>query len=192
MVAVTLTITTWSSSSWKRSTIPTLTFSAGYWVRSRFWRNLRRLRGVGRDDRHAELSRCAGSWVGAAGPRIAEALDLRERHVRLHDPAASRLWIADSKTETGIRYVEVTPALRDILIDHCAQKIRRGYPTHPDARFFCTHSGTSWDDGNVRERILRGGRAGQRKAHRKRPAALAARHAAHDASHLRLDRAPGL
>ncbi len=95
--------------------------------------------------------------LGYAGPRISEALDLKERDVRLHDPAASRLWIADSKTETGIRHVEVTPKLRDILLNHRAEKIRRGYPTDPDAPFFCTRTGTRWDDGNVRERVLDAG-----------------------------------
>jgi integrase len=94
------------------------------------------------------------AMLGYAGPRISEALDLKERDVRLHDPAASRLWIADSKTETGIRHVEVTPMLRDILLAHRAEKIRRGYPTDPDAPFFCTRKGTRWDDGNVRERVL--------------------------------------
>jgi integrase len=94
------------------------------------------------------------AMLGYAGPRISEALDLKERNVRLHDPAASRLWIADSKTEAGIRHVEVTPMLRDILLAHRAEKIRRGYPTDPDAPFFCTRKGTRWGDGNVRERVL--------------------------------------
>jgi Phage integrase family len=97
------------------------------------------------------------TMLGYSGPRISEALDLQERDVRLHDPVSSRLWIADSKTETGIRHVEVTPRLRDILIAHRAEKIRRGYPTDPDTPFFCTRKGTRWDDGNVRERVLDAG-----------------------------------
>jgi integrase len=92
--------------------------------------------------------------LGYAGPRISEALDLKEKDVRLHDPKASRLWIADSKTQKGIRYVEVTPQLRDVLLAHRAEKIRRGYPVEPEAPFFCTRKGTRWDDGNVRERVL--------------------------------------
>jgi integrase len=97
------------------------------------------------------------AMLGYAGLRISEALDLEERGVRLHDPAASRLWVADSKTETGIRHVEVTPKLRDFLLAHRAEKIRRGYPVDPDAPFFCTRKGTRWDDGNVRERVLDAG-----------------------------------
>jgi Phage integrase family len=106
----------------------------------------------GDNDRVGWRALCA--TLGYAGPRISEVLDLLERDVRLHDPLASRLWIADSKTETGVRHVEVTPKLRDILLAHCADKIRRGYPTDPDAPFFCTRRGTRWDDGNVRERVL--------------------------------------
>ncbi len=94
------------------------------------------------------------AMLGYAGPRIIEALGLNEKDVRLHDPAASRLWIADSKTETGVRHVEVTLTLRDFLIAHRAEKIRRGYPTEPDSPFFCTRKGTRWDDDNVRERIV--------------------------------------
>ena len=95
--------------------------------------------------------------LGYAGLRISEALDLLERDVRLHDPSASRLWVADSKTETGVRHVEVTPKLRDVLLAHRAEKIRRGYPVEPDKPFFCTRKGTRWDDGNVRERVLDAG-----------------------------------
>ncbi len=89
-----------------------------------------------------------------AGPRIAEALDLRERDVRLHEPASSRLWIADSKTASGVRHVEVTPSLRDELLAHRADKLRQGYPGSPDVPFFCTREGTRWNESNVRERIL--------------------------------------
>jgi integrase len=66
-------------------------------------------RGV--NDRVGWRALCA--VLGYAGLRISEALALRERDVRLHDTAGSRLWIADSKTATGVRHVEITPALRD-------------------------------------------------------------------------------
>ena len=95
--------------------------------------------------------------LGYAGTRISEALDLRERDVRLHDPAASRLWVADSKTDTGVRHVEVTPKLRDIMLAHRAQKLRCGYPVEPERPFFCTRKGKRWDEGNVRERVLDAG-----------------------------------
>jgi integrase len=92
--------------------------------------------------------------LGYAGPRISEALDLTEGAVRLHDPNGSRLWIPDSKTETGIRHVEITPALREELLAYRAEKIRRDYPTTPDTPLFCTVTGTRWDEGNVRQDLL--------------------------------------
>ncbi len=92
--------------------------------------------------------------LGYAGPRISEALNLTEGEVRLHDPNSSRLWIPDSKTETGIRHVEVTPTLRDELLAYHAGKIRRGYPVGPDVALFCTAKGTRWDEDNVRQHLL--------------------------------------
>ncbi len=92
--------------------------------------------------------------LGYAGPRISEALSLTEGGVRLHDPNGSRLWIPDSKTETGIRHVEITPALRDELLAYRAEKIRRGYPTTPDTPLFCTAKGARWNEGNVRQDLL--------------------------------------
>ncbi|MGO9763375.1 MAG: tyrosine-type recombinase/integrase [Solirubrobacteraceae bacterium] len=92
--------------------------------------------------------------LGYAGPRISETLDLLERDVRLHDPDGSRLWIPDSKTETGIRHVEITPALRDELLAYRAEKLRRGYPTTPETPLFCTREGKPWNEDNVRNDLL--------------------------------------
>jgi hypothetical protein len=52
---------------------------------------------------HRIGSRALCALLGYAGPRIAETLDILERDVRLHDPDGARLWIADSKTPTGVR-----------------------------------------------------------------------------------------
>jgi integrase len=104
------------------------------------------------NDRIGWRTLCA--MLGYAGPRIAETLNILERDVRLHDPDGARLWIADSKTPKGVRHVEITPSLRDELLAYRADKVRHGYPTGPDAPFFCTRSGKRWDESNVRERIL--------------------------------------
>jgi integrase len=104
------------------------------------------------NDRIGWRALCA--MLGYAGPRIAETLDILERDVRLHDPDGARLWIADSKTPTGVRHVEITPSLRDELLAYRADKVRHGHPTGPDAPFFSTRSGKRWDESNVRERIL--------------------------------------
>jgi integrase len=97
-------------------------------------------------------SRALRAVLGYAGPRISEALALRERDVRLHDPAGSRLWIADSKTPTGVRHVEITPALRNELLAHRSEKLRRGHAT--DQLLFCTTTGRGWSPANVRSRII--------------------------------------
>ena len=104
------------------------------------------------NDRIGWRALCA--MLGYAGPRIAETLDILERDVRLHDPDGARLWIADSKTPTGVRHVEITPSLRDELLAYRADKVRHGHPIDPDTPFFCTPSGRRWDESNVRERIL--------------------------------------
>ncbi len=81
------------------------------------------------NDRIGWRALCA--MLGYAGPRIAETLDILERDVRLHDPDGARLWIADSKTPTGVSHVEITPSLRDELLAYRADKVRHGYPTAP-------------------------------------------------------------
>jgi len=124
----------------------------------------------GENDRVGWRALCA--TLGYAGPRISEALDLRERNVRLHDPAGARFWIADSKTPTGVRHVEITPALRDELFTHLADKARRGYPIGPDEYLFCT-------------------RQGHRPAGRTRTATAAARDTAHAQTYIRVDHAAG-
>ena len=104
------------------------------------------------NDRIGWRALCA--MLGYAGPRIAEILDILEGEVRLHDPDGARLWIADSKTPTGIRHVEITPNLRDELLAYRADKVCRGYPTGAKIPLFCTRHGKRWDEGNVRERVL--------------------------------------
>jgi integrase len=141
------------------------------------------------NDRIGWRALCA--MLGYAGPRITETLNLRKRDVRLHDPEGARLWISDSKTTIGVRHVEITPSLRDELLSYRADKLKRGCPAGPEVPLFCTRTDKPWDASNVRERILDPavGLANERLT--ARPAAAAARHAAHPAQDVRLDHAPG-
>jgi integrase len=50
-----------------------------------------------------------------AGLRIGEALDLRWRDV---DLAAGHLNVADAKTPAGVRKVDLSPALRELLTEY--------------------------------------------------------------------------
>lgn len=73
--------------------------------------------------------------LGYAGPRISEALDLKERDVRLHDPAASRLWIPDSKTDRAYG----TSRSRRSSATYCSPTARKRFaaatPRTPTRRF---------------------------------------------------------
>jgi integrase len=82
-----------------------------------------------------------------AGLRISEALDLRWRDVNLD---ARRLRIAASKTEAGVREVDVTPALQALLADYRA---RSPYAKLGDF-VFSTSEGKRDNPSNIRNRFL--------------------------------------
>jgi integrase len=83
-----------------------------------------------------------------AGLRIGEALELRWRDV---DLAGARLRVRQSKTDAGVRYVDLLPALHDEL---AALKARAADPGG-DAFVFPSATGTTPLDRNrVRNRVL--------------------------------------
>jgi integrase len=83
-----------------------------------------------------------------AGLRIGEATALRWRDI---DLANGRISVGDSKTQAGIRLVDVLPALRDELTSH-----RHAAPTaRPEDLVFPTSSGSRRDKDNARERVIR-------------------------------------
>jgi len=57
---------------------------------------------------------------------------MRIRDVRLHDPGGARFRVPDSKTESGIRVVEMSPDLVEAFVDHLDRLRRAGQPTGPD------------------------------------------------------------
>lgn len=69
-----------------------------------------------------------------AGLRISEALDLRWRDVNLD---ARRLRVATAKTDAGVREVDLTPALQELLADY---RSRSPY-TQPGDLVFPTSAG---------------------------------------------------
>ncbi len=92
--------------------------------------------------RHALLATLA-----LAGLRISEALDLRWRDVSLD---GRQLRVASSKTDAGIRDVDLTPTLRDLLAEH-----RTGSSfTKPTDFVFATREGHRDNPSNVRNRLL--------------------------------------
>lgn len=85
--------------------------------------------------------------LALAGLRISEALDLRWRDVNLD---GRRLQVASSKTDAGIREVDLTPALRDLLAEHRAGSSF----TKPTDFVFTTSEGHRDNPSNVRNRLL--------------------------------------
>jgi integrase len=82
-----------------------------------------------------------------AGLRIGELTALRWRDV---DIAANRITVRSSKTDAGIREIDLLPALRDELAAHKAQAT----DIAPDAFVFATVAGTEPKQGNIRKRAL--------------------------------------
>ena len=70
--------------------------------------------------------------LARGGVRASELCDLRLRDVRLHDPTGARFHIRSSKTDTGIREVQMTPALVEAFVDHLDRLHRAGQPTGSD------------------------------------------------------------
>ncbi|HLM26728.1 MAG TPA: tyrosine-type recombinase/integrase [Thermoleophilaceae bacterium] len=82
-----------------------------------------------------------------AGLRISEAMDLRWRHL---DLSGATLRVAGSKTDAGVRGVELTPALRELLAEYRA----RATYASPDDFVFPTRTGRRNSDSNIRNRLL--------------------------------------
>ena len=81
------------------------------------------------------------------GLRISEALGLRWRDV---DLAGGRLRVAGSKTDAGVRWVPLMPALRDEL----AERKTSATHTTPNDKVFATRTGGIWSRDNARKRIF--------------------------------------
>jgi integrase len=85
--------------------------------------------------------------LSLAGLRTEEALALRWRDVSL---PARKLRVTESKTDTGIREVDLTPTLAELLTEYRA-RTRVG---EPDDYVFATGNGHRDSPSNVRRRFL--------------------------------------
>jgi integrase len=86
--------------------------------------------------------------MALAGLRVGELCSLRWSAV---DLANGRLRVLDSKTQAGVREVDLSPDLRDELAAHKARSRRR----EPGDFVFLTRAGTPRDRHNVRVRVLK-------------------------------------
>jgi integrase len=82
-----------------------------------------------------------------AGPRISEVTALRWRDV---DLAGNRITVRESKTDAGVRRIDILPALRDELAAYKAQAPN----TAPDAFVFPSATGTRRLGENIRPHVL--------------------------------------
>jgi integrase len=69
--------------------------------------------------------------LGRAGVRASELCDIQLEDVRVHDPQSAHFNITDAKTTTGIREVQLTPALVEVIVEHLEMLRRCGRPTGP-------------------------------------------------------------
>ncbi len=100
-----------------------------------------------RVDRRATPRRTLLAALTLGGLRIGEALALRWRDV---DLAAGRLHVRDSKTDAGVRQIDLLPALREELSVHKAETRLGG----PDDFVFPTDRGGRANPSNVRSRTM--------------------------------------
>jgi integrase len=70
--------------------------------------------------------------LGRCGVRASELCDLRIGDVRLHDPDGARFRVRGSKTDAGIREVQMTLDLVEAFIEHLDRLRRAGQPTGPE------------------------------------------------------------
>lgn len=82
-----------------------------------------------------------------AGLRAEEASALQWRDVNLAD---GRLYVGRSKSDAGVREVDLLPILRDELTSHKQAAANAG----PDDRVFVTSSGKPRDRHNLRQRVV--------------------------------------
>jgi integrase len=70
--------------------------------------------------------------LGRSGVRASELCDMKIGHVRLHDPDGARFHIPDAKTDTGIREVQMSLELVEVIVEHLDRLRRIGAPAGPE------------------------------------------------------------
>jgi DNA-binding transcriptional ArsR family regulator len=70
--------------------------------------------------------------LGRSGVRASELCDLKIGQVRIHDPHGARFRIPDSKTETGVREVQMSPDLVEAVVEHLDRLRQIGGSMEPE------------------------------------------------------------
>jgi integrase len=98
------------------------------------------------DDPKIGVRRAIIATLALAGPRVSELCMLTNSDVHL---GKARIYIADSKTEAGVRTVDIHPRLLEEL-----ENFRTDHPAAMDAPAFPTARGTRRNKDNVRQRVI--------------------------------------
>jgi hypothetical protein len=93
--------------------------------------------------------------LGYAGPRASELCAIKIGHVRLHDANGARFRIPDSKTETGIREVQISLDLVTTIVEHLDRLRSTGAPTGPDDNLIRTCTATAWSTAGSSRSLAR-------------------------------------
>jgi integrase len=88
--------------------------------------------------------------LGRAGLRAAELCDLRIGDIRLDAPSGAHLRVRESKTDAGVREVQISPDLRDTIIEHLARLHEAGLPHGLEAFLVPSTTGTRMSTRRVR------------------------------------------
>jgi integrase len=95
--------------------------------------------------------RAAIEILARAGVRASELCELCWRDVRLHDPKGARFYVRSSKTDAGVREVQMTPDLLQALIEHRDRLCRAGQRTGQDEHVVPNRRGRRLDRQRFRE-----------------------------------------
>ena len=106
----------------------------------------RELDGSAREDRQHVARRATLATLTFAGLRIGELCELRWRDV---DLSGGRIIVRASKTDAGVRQIDMLPVLRDELLALKARADRRS-----NDLVFATATGASQNPSNIRNRVL--------------------------------------
>ncbi len=101
-----------------------------------------------RETARTDGRRAVVATLAFAGLRAGELADLRWRDL---DLAAGRIYVGRSKTDAGMRDVDLVPILRDELLQH---RLAAG-SAEPDDRVFTTARGGARDRNNIGLRVMR-------------------------------------
>ena len=81
------------------------------------------------------------STLGHSGVRVSELCALKIGELRLHDQERARFLVTDAKTETGIREVEMSPELVEVILAHVDRLSRSAAQPPPRTTCFRTTRG---------------------------------------------------